>query len=78
MNHVPMQVQLGNGWACQIEVHCKQNGSCNGRAEVSCNGTRRCVLMALNIEGSDDVLENLMQRVRLYMAHAACPEDDGD
>jgi hypothetical protein len=37
-----------------------------------------CVLMALNIEGSDDVLDNLMQRVRLYMAHAACPEDDGD
>jgi len=76
MNHAPVHVDLGEGWACQIEVQFKPNGTCDGRAEVSCNGLRRCVLVALNLEASDDVVEHLTRRAQAYMVDAACPQDD--
>jgi hypothetical protein len=76
MNHAPVQLRLGNGWACQIEVQYKGNGAYDGRAEVLCNGERRCVLVALNVQAEQDALEHLTIRAHAYMAHAACPADD--
>lgn len=69
---------LGQGWECLIELQHYDDGSCNGRADVLCQGERRCVLVALNESGLDDALERLTRGATTFMDQATCSKSDGD